>query len=878
MLPGDSILPTAIGAAVCSLWGVWFLFWLLSASGAVRDAIAWFRQKGGAARVLAIVSVVCLTLYGGSKGDGEQQHRAPRLFPVVRTVDLPPMPSVAPVSVWTTNVVFRAESTNAVELAVFRTIGGTELDEWVESDEPLFRIGTNLVSRFCLSASGAISFETTHRPPIGRALPDGTALPALCPFRSPLGMIPEGNLQEGEAVSRVWTDDLPGGGKIVGVENARIDRLADRLVSCQVEMRPTGDFVFRYDFQNALDPPATNFVIGAQVGANGVNALSILGTNLVSATVWNVDGNPVENGVSIADILCTNGVLRTPAVFEIRWKNTTGLDPDADSDEDGLTDWEELFLWGTDPNAADTDGDGLADGAEIEDGSDPLDADENGDGVPDGMTVAEWRTTASFGNIDPATANTVLTASVSGGPGEESGSATVVIDGVAFPLGSGGSLPLLLETGRGHDVRFVSSGPGSWSVSFSPGPAWNGECGFVFQATDGMHTTGRGWSRGIMGYPIIRLVPEDVGDWDWKDQWNTEYCATSGESIRFHAVLALNFYSDRDFGFSAEWDMVSDGTGFRLSVPGTGKLSYTGDALRWGNVYTVVSAHRCDAYEREDRRCSTCGHELPSVTLNEIPATRTLQFDPVTSVDVSMQGTSPDGSALVSKRVQIRRARETRWYNLHDGTFPWQWTARVAGHFVIRSVATDSKGRDIPGEEAEVEVRFPSFCEITNDTAVVALCDAAWQETLDACTEVPNLRNEVGFWLCLDTADNSYVSRFHCIGTPQGPLGTGSVLLPPRPSDVPGNPSPVSTGCVYPVASFHTHTPTTYRTGFGLEPRTVGPSPDDRELDFEDQVPGIVFDYKESPAGSGSIPMGHPKTAPARLYHSLGLDSRPTPQ
>ncbi|MBR1609115.1 MAG: hypothetical protein IJ678_05815, partial [Kiritimatiellae bacterium] len=232
MIPGDSILPVAIGAAVCSLWGVWFLFWLLSASGAVRDALAWFRQKGGAARVLAIVSVVCLTLYGGSKGDGGQQHRAPRLSHVVRTVDLPPMPSVAPVSVWTNNVVFRAESTNAVELAVFRTIGGTELDEWGESDEPLFCIGTNLVSRFCLSASGAISFETAHRPPIGRALPDGTALPALCPFRSPLGMIPEGNLQEGEAVSRVWTEDLPGGGKIVGVENARIDRLADRLVSC----------------------------------------------------------------------------------------------------------------------------------------------------------------------------------------------------------------------------------------------------------------------------------------------------------------------------------------------------------------------------------------------------------------------------------------------------------------------------------------------------------------------------------------------------------------------------------------------------------------------------------------------------------------------
>lgn len=43
-----------------------------------------------------------------------------------------------------------------------------------------------------------------------------------------------------------------------------------------------------------------------------------------------------------------------------------------DTDEDTLTDYEELMIWKTDPLVADTDGDGYSDGTEVKNGFNPL--------------------------------------------------------------------------------------------------------------------------------------------------------------------------------------------------------------------------------------------------------------------------------------------------------------------------------------------------------------------------------------------------------------------------------------------------------------------------------------------------------------------------
>ena len=66
---------------------------------------------------------------------------------------------------------------------------------------------------------------------------------------------------------------------------------------------------------------------------------------------------------------------------------------DLDIDGDGLTDTQEVNVFGTDHTNPDTDGDGLSDGAEVNVyGTDPLNPDTDGDGLTDGAEVNFHRT------------------------------------------------------------------------------------------------------------------------------------------------------------------------------------------------------------------------------------------------------------------------------------------------------------------------------------------------------------------------------------------------------------------------------------------------------------------------------------------------------
>ena len=76
---------------------------------------------------------------------------------------------------------------------------------------------------------------------------------------------------------------------------------------------------------------------------------------------------------------------------EIYVYGTNPLNPDTDGD--GLTDYEEVMEYGTDPLNPDTDGDGLSDGDEVNVyGTDPLNTDTDGDGLTDGDEVNVYGT------------------------------------------------------------------------------------------------------------------------------------------------------------------------------------------------------------------------------------------------------------------------------------------------------------------------------------------------------------------------------------------------------------------------------------------------------------------------------------------------------
>jgi hypothetical protein len=69
-----------------------------------------------------------------------------------------------------------------------------------------------------------------------------------------------------------------------------------------------------------------------------------------------------------------------------------GYELGVDTDGDGLTDYEELYVYFTDRFDSDTDDDGLIDGDEIDNSTDPFDSDSDDDGLLDGEEVNTYFT------------------------------------------------------------------------------------------------------------------------------------------------------------------------------------------------------------------------------------------------------------------------------------------------------------------------------------------------------------------------------------------------------------------------------------------------------------------------------------------------------
>ena len=316
-------------------------------SGFFAKAIQWLR-KDPLVRVLLIVG-----LFSTGPITSRSKNGAPlRIAPTSQTSG-----AMAPFvchEASTNGVTMVEPTTNAVVSQACLLHGASEAGEWLESAKPFFRWGTNDIRRLYASP-GCLSFGTKRHPYLGDTLPNGTPAESLVVLRTPLGIVPEANwhLLEGTGVvSRFWHDALPGGGRVFTWENALLDRLSDRPATIQAELRPNGDFVYRYDFSHSA--PTNAFLVGSQKAAAAVEALRTGNAETNSATVYRLDGDTATNGVPIADFFATAPLL------ELRWKNTSGLgDLSGDTDGDDLTDWDEVFLHGTDLTIDDLTSEGL---------------------------------------------------------------------------------------------------------------------------------------------------------------------------------------------------------------------------------------------------------------------------------------------------------------------------------------------------------------------------------------------------------------------------------------------------------------------------------------------------------------------------------------
>ncbi len=236
---------------------------------------------------------------------------------------------------------------NATIVSDWRAFGAATDWIYVALTNWAFQVATNDVERLRVYAFGKID-------PLIRKADNSIATNYwFAPFMASLGIVPQANwdrLSESDTPSQVWYAITPENSLVITWQNALLDRDTGKPISFQIEFKPDGQFVYRYDLSRLNADTVTNILIGASFAGNAWTTNS-LPTNVTSMAFYPLSEEDILN---------------------------------QDRDGDGLRLIDELFVYGTDPLLWDSDFDGASDGAEVAAGANPHARDSDGDGLVDG--------------------------------------------------------------------------------------------------------------------------------------------------------------------------------------------------------------------------------------------------------------------------------------------------------------------------------------------------------------------------------------------------------------------------------------------------------------------------------------------------------------
>ena len=213
-----------------------------------------------------------------------------------------------------------------------------------------FLVGTNEASSFRVHSDGWAAAGTAARSASAPYQADGgwadsQVMPLFRPFKAALGIMPAANWHLldnprssiSNLQSRLWHLVTQSNTLQMTWQNVLLDRDTSTPVSVQMEVWPSGRFTYRYDLSRLDVEEVTNVLVGATFGG----------------LEWTTNSIPTN--------------LTSLAFHPLSAEDAT----DQDRDRDGLPLLDELFFHGTDPELADTSGDGMSDGEAVAAGLDP---------------------------------------------------------------------------------------------------------------------------------------------------------------------------------------------------------------------------------------------------------------------------------------------------------------------------------------------------------------------------------------------------------------------------------------------------------------------------------------------------------------------------